>query len=44
MENLEWRPVPGYEGYFIVSEYGDVRSLPREIIRSSGRNFFMKRR
>lgn len=42
MENLEWRPIPGYEGFFIISEYGDIKSLPREIIRSNGRNFFMK--
>ena len=33
MENLaineEWRPVVGYEGYYEVSNYGNVRSVPR---------------
>lgn len=34
MENLEreeWRPVPGYEGYYEVSSLGRVRSLDREV-------------
>lgn len=34
MENLkreEWRPVPGYEGYYEVSSLGRVKSLEREI-------------
>lgn len=42
MENLEWRPVKGYEGFFIISEFGDVKSIPREVVRSRGGNFFMK--
>jgi hypothetical protein len=25
----EWRPVPGYEGLYEVSDHGNVRSLPR---------------
>ena len=28
---MEWRPVKGYEGYYEVSEYGDVRSLDRMV-------------
>ncbi len=30
-----WRPVPGYEGLYEVSDQGRVRSLPRE--RTAGR-------
>lgn len=25
----EWRPIPGYEGYYEVSDLGRVKSLPR---------------
>ena len=25
-----WRPVPGYEGYYEVSDHGSVRSIDRE--------------
>lgn len=28
-ENREWRDIPGYEGLYQVSNYGEVRSLPR---------------
>ena len=31
----EWRPIPGYEGLYEVSSYGQVRSLPRR--KTSGR-------
>lgn len=34
---MEWRDIPGYEGIYKVSEYGDVCSLPRVIMRSNGR-------
>ena len=27
----EWRPIPGYEGYYEVSDYGRVRSLDRKV-------------
>lgn len=36
MINIEWRDVKGYEGYYEVSEYGNIRSLKRTIIRSDG--------
>lgn len=36
MEKEEWKSVHGYEGYFEVSNYGKVRSLTREIIKSNG--------
>lgn len=32
----EWRPVPGYEGVYDVSDHGRVRSRDREVIYSSG--------
>lgn len=31
-----WLPVPGYEGYYEVSDHGRVRSLDRTVIRSDG--------
>lgn len=31
----EWRPVPGYEGLYEVSDHGGVRSLPRDIVCSN---------
>lgn len=33
----EWRPVVGYEGAYEVSEYGDVRTVPRVTIRRDGK-------
>ena len=30
----EWRAVPGYEGYYEVSDYGRVRSVARQIMRN----------
>lgn len=32
----QWKPVSGYEGYYEVSSCGNVRSLPRDIMRSDG--------
>lgn len=32
-----WRPIPGYEGYYEVSNYGRVRSLTRRIIDKTNR-------
>ena len=31
-----WLPVPGYEGYYEVSDYGRVRSVDRTVTRSDG--------
>jgi hypothetical protein len=31
----QWRPIPGFEGSYEVSDRGRVRSLPRVIIRSN---------
>ena len=35
-EAEEWRNVPGWEGWYSVSNLGRVRSEPRKIIRSDG--------
>lgn len=32
----EWRPVVGFEGVYEVSDFGNVRSLPRSVTRSDG--------
>lgn len=32
----EWRPVPGYEGFYEASSLGRVRSVDREFTRSDG--------
>lgn len=33
----QWRPIPGYEGHYEVSDHGRVRSLDRKILRKDGR-------
>lgn len=38
----EWRDAPGYEEYYQVSSYGNVRSVDRYIIRSDGVKQFRK--
>lgn len=36
-ESLErWLPIPGWEAYYLVSDQGRVRSLPRVIMRWNG--------
>lgn len=37
MEIEEWREVPGWEGYYEVSNAGRVRSMERIVARSDGR-------
>lgn len=36
MEEI-WKPIPGYEGYYEVSNTGKVKSVTRIIMRSNGR-------
>lgn len=36
MTTETWKPVPGYEGAYEVSDLGRVRSLDRVIVRSDG--------
>lgn len=31
-----WKPIKGYEGYYEVSDHGDVRSLDRDIVGRDG--------
>jgi hypothetical protein len=38
-----WRPVPGWEGVYMVSDQGRVRSLDRVCIRSGGKGNFVKK-
>jgi hypothetical protein len=33
----QWRPVPGYEGFYEVSDLGRVRSLVRTVMRGDGK-------
>lgn len=35
-EREEWRDIDGYEGMYQVSNYGNVRSVDRTIVRSNG--------
>lgn len=36
----EWRPIPGYEGLYEVSDLGRIRSLDRYCLGRDGRNEF----
>lgn len=40
----EWKTINNYEGYYEISNYGNVRSLDRNYIDSIGRNVFKKGR
>ena len=44
MENEIWKDIPGYEGYYQVSNYGNVRSLERPYTIFSKTIVFTKRR
>ena len=35
----EWRPIPGYEGWYEASDQGRVRSVDRLIVDSRGRRY-----
>ena len=41
MGNEIWKDIPGYEGYYQVSNHGNVRSMDREFINSIGRKCFL---
>lgn len=34
---LIWKPVPEYENLYLVSNYGDIKSLDKDIIRKDGK-------
>jgi len=38
---MEWRKIPNYK-YYLISEYGDIKSLDRNISDSIGRNYLKK--
>ena len=40
----EWRPVPGFEGAYAVSNLGRVKSLRRTIIRANGTPYLVSER
>ena len=37
-----WKPIPGYEGQYEVSDHGRVRSLTRYVLRKDGRKILCK--
>ena len=39
-----WKPIPGYEGLYEVSDQGRVRSLDRDVLDSLGRVYRLKGR
>lgn len=41
-QSEEWRPIPGYEGLYEVSDQGRVRSLDRLVITKRGRPYPMR--
>ena len=34
-----WKDVPGYEGLYQVSNLGEIKSLPHDVIRNNGRKY-----
>lgn len=42
MNNELWKDIEGYEGLYQVSNLGNVKSLEKKIVRSSGRNYIAK--
>lgn len=44
MKKEEWRNIPGFEGYYQVSDMGNVRSLDRWVTYSNGGDRFYKGR
>lgn len=41
---FEWRDVVGYEGYYLVSNYGHVKTVPRRFVNSRGQAVQVKER
>lgn len=37
-----WSDIPNYEGYYQVSNHGNVRSLNRSVVQQNGRKQFIK--
>lgn len=39
MKNEVWKDIPGYEGYYQISNFGGVKSLERVVISKKGQRF-----
>lgn len=39
---MNWKDIPGYKGYYQVSDLGQVKSLAREIKHSDGKKIYTK--
>lgn len=39
-----WKPVPGYKGFYKVSDYGRVKSLARMVVRNGKRTYPIRER
>lgn len=37
-----WKDIPGFEGFYMVSNLGRVKSLPRVVMRSNGKSYTHK--
>ena len=44
MTDEDWRPVPGYEGLYEVSDRGKVKSRPREVTLRNGASYMKQGR
>lgn len=42
MSGEDWRPIPGWEGYYEVSNFGRVRSVDRWVDYTDGRRRFIE--
>ena len=40
----QWKPIPGYEGWYEISDLGNIRSLDREIVQLSKSGGLIRRR
>lgn len=40
----QWRPIPGYEGFYEVSDQGRIKSLARKFVRANGRPHSVRER
>lgn len=36
MTKIVWKPIPNWDGYYEISNYGEVRTIPHVIMRSNG--------
>ena len=39
MEKIIWKPIKGYEGYYIINQFGDVKRLKVMLTRQNGRKY-----